>query len=143
MKKVQRSALVMHSAENMYRLVNDVESYPGFLPWCAGAELLESSDTALEARVNVSRGGVSGSFVTRNTMRPGEHIEITLKDGPFTALTGIWTFKPLMEGACKVSLDLAFEMDSSLLKSAVGKVFEQVASTMVDAFCSRADEVYG
>lgn len=143
MKKVQRSALVMHSAENMYQLVNDVESYPGFLPWCSGAGVIEKTDTLLEARVDISRGGVSGSFVTRNIMEPGARIEIALKEGPFTALTGIWTFKPLMEGACKVSLDLAFEMDSSLLKSAVGKVFEQVASTMVDAFCARADQVYG
>ncbi|MTI15115.1 type II toxin-antitoxin system RatA family toxin [Sansalvadorimonas verongulae] len=133
----------MHSAENMYQLVNDVESYPGFLPWCSGAEVIERTDTVLEARVNVSRGGVSGSFVTRNTMWPGERIEIGLKEGPFTALTGIWTFKPLMEGACKVSLDLAFDMNRGLLKSTVGKVFEQVASTMVDAFCTRADEVYG
>ncbi len=143
MKKVQRSALVMHSASRMYALVNDVESYSVFLPWCSGANVIEKSDTVLEARVNVSRGGVSGSFITRNTMMPGERIEISLKEGPFTDLSGIWTFKPLMEGACKVSLDLSFEMESNLMKSAVGKVFEQVAVTMVDAFCTQADKVYG
>ena len=143
MKKVQRSALVMHSARDMYELVNDVESYADFLPWCTGTVVIERSDTALEARVDVSRGGVSGSFITRNSMIPGERIEVSLKDGPFTDLSGVWVFRPLMEGACKVSLDLAFEMDSNLLKSAVGKVFEQVAGTMVDAFCVRADQLYG
>ena len=143
MKKVQRSALVMHSADNMYAVVNDVEAYSGFLPWCSGAIVIEKTEAVQEARVDISRGGVSGSFVTRNQMTPGERIEISLKEGPFTALSGVWTFKPLMEGACKVSLDLAFEMDGNLLKSAVGKVFEQVAGTMVDAFCARADEIYG
>ena len=143
MKKVQRSALVMHSAHNMYELVNKVEHYPEFLPWCDGAEVIERTETLQEARVSVSRGGVTGTFVTRNTMIPDERIEICLKEGPFTDLKGIWEFKPLMENACKVTLDLSFEMDNNLLKSAVGKVFEQAASMMVDSFCSRADQLYG
>ena len=143
MKKIQRSALVMHSAQNMYDLVNQVEHYPAFLPWCDGAEVIERTLVVQEARVRVSRRGVAASFITRNTMVPGQRIEITLKEGPFTELTGIWEFKPLMENACKVTLDLTFEMDNNLLKSAVGKVFEQAASTLVDSFCSRADNLYG
>ncbi len=143
MKKVQRSALVMHSAQNMYDLVNKVEHYPDFLPWCDGAEVIERTDVIQEARVRVSKGGVGAAFVTRNSMVPKQRIEITLKDGPFTELHGVWEFKALMENACKVTLDLSFEMDNSLLKSAVGKVFEQAASTMVDSFCTRADQLYG
>ena len=143
MKNVQRSALVMHSAENMYDLVNKVEEYPGFLPWCDGAEVIERTDTVQEARVSVSRGGVSGTFVTKNAMVPGQRIEIYLKEGPFTDLKGVWEFKPLMDNACKVILDLSFEMDNNLLKSAVGKVFEQAANTLVDSFCTRADQLYG
>ena len=88
MKNIQRSALVMHSAQSMYDLVNDVVSYPKFLPWCAGTELLRADAHSLEARLKISRGGVVASFVTSNTMEPGEMISISLKEGPFTAL--VW-----------------------------------------------------
>ncbi len=143
MKTIQRSALVMHSAERMYELVNDVAAYPEFLPWCTGSEVLDRGSEHQEARVDVSRTGISSSFITRNAMVPGERIEMALEKGPFKSLAGAWTFHPLQEDACKVSLDLSFEMDGGLLQAAVGKIFEQAAVTMVDAFCSRADQVYG
>ncbi|CAM3763427.1 type II toxin-antitoxin system RatA family toxin [Parendozoicomonas haliclonae] len=142
MKTIERSALVMHSAQQMYDLVNNVEDYAAFLPWCAGVEVFEKTETAQEARLDISRAGVKASFITRNAMVPGERIDIALKEGPFSSLTGTWSFTALAEDACKVSLDLSFEMKSSMLSSAVGKVFEQVAATMVDAFCQRADQVY-
>ncbi len=142
MKKIERTALVMHSARKMYDLVNEVEHYGEFLPWCSGVTIYERTETVQEARLNISRGGVLVTFVTRNTMVPGERIDIALKEGPFKALSGVWIFTALNEEACKVSLNLAFEMKSSLLGIAVGKVFEPVASKMMDVFCARADQVY-
>ncbi|WP_211827967.1 type II toxin-antitoxin system RatA family toxin [Kistimonas asteriae] len=143
MKTIQRSALVMHSASAMYGLVNDVTAYPQFLPWCVGTEVLGRGDDWMEARVDVSKGGVTQSFVTRNKLEVDRFIEMRLVEGPFTALSGVWHFKPLMEDACKVVLDLTFDMDNAMLKSTVGKVLDQAANLMVDAFCKRADEVYG
>ena len=103
--------------------------------------VIERSETTQEARLMIKRAAVSTSFVTKNTMIPSERIEMTLKEGPFRSLNGCWTFQALTEGACKVTLNIQFEIDNPLLKSTLGKVFEQIATTMVDAFCNRADQL--
>lgn len=142
MKRIERSALVMHPALKMYELVNTVEHYPEFLPWCADSTVIKRSETTMEAQLIIKRAAVSTSFITQNHMVPGERIEIALKEGPFRSLNGCWTFQALTEEACKVTLNIQFEIENPLLKSTLGKVFEQIATTMVEAFCNRADQLY-
>lgn len=142
MTQVDRSALVLHTAEQMFDLVNDVASYPQFLPWCTGATVHESDETVMQASLNVAKAGLKYSFTTRNQLqRPGE-IKMALVEGPFSKLAGVWTFTPLSEEACKVSLSLEFDFSGKLTSMAMSKVFNQMAATMVDAFVSRADQVY-
>ena len=143
MTQVDRSALVLHTAEQMFDLVNDVESYPQFLPWCSGTTLIESTETTMQASLKVAKAGLKYSFTTRNEHeRPGK-IRIELVEGPFSSLSGVWLFQPLSDEACKVSLSLQFDFSGKLTSLAMGKVFNQMAVTMVDAFVSRADQVYG
>lgn len=143
MAVIERSALVLHSARQMFDLVNDVIHYPSFLPWCDGVEIHSQSDDEVVASLNINKGGVKQRFTTRNQLVDGHRIEMQLVDGPFSSLSGAWGFKALNDTACKVSLDLHFEVSSSLANLAVGKVFQQVASAMVDAFVTRAGVVYG
>ncbi|WP_207064036.1 type II toxin-antitoxin system RatA family toxin [Motiliproteus sp. SC1-56] len=143
MTQVDRSALVLHSAQEMFNLVNDVPSYPRFLPWCSGAEILEHADGVMVARLDVAKAGFKYSFTTRNRLCSGSMIDMELVDGPFTALSGTWSFTPLSEEACKVGLSLNFEFSGKLTGLAMGKVFNQIAVAMVDAFCAQADERYG
>lgn len=141
--QIERSALLPYSALQMYNLVNDVQRYPEFLPWCAATSLIESSDTALTASITVAKLGIKQSFTTQNQMIPGERIELALVDGPFSHMTGIWTFKALNEKACKISLDMNFDYKGALVKATLGPFFTQAANTMVDAFCKRAQQLYG
>ncbi|WP_346837399.1 type II toxin-antitoxin system RatA family toxin [Microbulbifer sp. SAOS-129_SWC] len=143
MTEIERSALVMFSAEQMFDLVNDVASYPQFLPGCRGAEILYSDDDTLEARLDLSRAGVRQSFVTRNRLERPRRMELTLVDGPFEQFRGEWLFTPLDEGACKVSFALAFHLKNRLVAAAAGKLFSDLANQMVGAMCARAEEVYG
>ncbi|MBN0986331.1 type II toxin-antitoxin system RatA family toxin [Amphritea pacifica] len=143
MTQVDRSALVLHTAEQMFDLVNDVESYPQFLPWCSGTTLIESTDEVMQASLKVAKAGLRYSFTTRNELQRPEIIRIELVEGPFSSLSGLWTFKPLSEEACKVSLSLQFDFSGKLTSLAMSKVFNQMAATMVDAFVNRADQVYG
>ena len=134
---------MLHTAEQMFDLVNDVESYPQFLPWCSGTTLIESTETTMQASLKVAKAGLKYSFTTRNEHeRPGK-IRIELVEGPFSSLSGVWLFQPLSDEACKVSLSLQFDFSGKLTSLAMGKVFNQMAVTMVDAFVSRADQVYG
>ncbi len=133
----------MYSARQMFDLVNDVESYPEFLPWCSSTTLLSRTADMVCAELEVSRIGISQRFSTCNRMVPGEYMEIELVEGPFKHLRGRWDFRPLRADACKVELELDFDFSGKLINAAFGTVFHQVANTLVDAFCKRAEEVYG
>ena len=141
--QIHKTALVMHSAERMFHLVNDVPRYPEFLPWCAGAEVVEEGEGYRVASLDIAKGGMHHKLTTRNQVREPESIEISLADGPLKSLTGRWQFHSLDDNACKVILTLDFEFSGSLSRMAFGPVFKYVANTMVDAFCRRADELYG
>lgn len=140
--QIDKSALVMHSAERMFALVDDVSSYPNFLPWCAGTEVHERTDAEVLASLDVARGGVKHRLTTRNRLVSHERIDMILVDGPFRDLEGRWQFMPLDSNACKVVLQLDFEFSGALSRMTFGPVFNQAASTMVEAFCRRANEIY-
>ncbi|MEQ1558042.1 MAG: type II toxin-antitoxin system RatA family toxin [Methyloglobulus sp.] len=143
MTLVQKSALVKYSARQMFDLVNDIESYPSFLPWCSGSRIIKREDDIVEAELTISKGGFKKSFSTRNTIDWGGTITVSLLDGPFTSLEGVWNFMPLREDASKISLDLEFEMSGVLTNLAFGAVFNQICNTMVASFTDRAKTVYG
>lgn len=143
MAQVNRSALVLHTAEQMFDLVNDVDRYPEFLPWCASTEKISETDEELVATLHLAKGGLKYSFTTRNQLHRPDRMEIGLVKGPFQALTGVWTFTRLSDEACKVELNMSFEFSGKLTGLAMSKVFNSVATTLVDAFVNRADKIYG
>lgn len=102
--RIQRSALLPYPAQALFDLVNDVASYPQFLPWCRASEVLEVSETHMLASLEVAKGSIGQRFVTRNVLLPGQRIEMNLQEGPFTSLHGVWEFKALGDKACKISL---------------------------------------
>ncbi|MDP9942179.1 type II toxin-antitoxin system RatA family toxin [Ectopseudomonas alcaliphila] len=141
--RIQRSALLPYPAQALFDLVNDVVSYPQFLPWCRSSEVLEVSETHMLASLEVAKGSIGQRFVTRNVLQPGQRIEMNLQEGPFTSLNGVWEFKALGDKACKISLDLTFDYAGPLVRATLGPLFNQAANTMVDAFCQRAKQLYG
>lgn len=143
MPTVNRSALVRHTPREMFDLVNDFESYPEFLPGCRQARLIEQDKAHLVGEMTLGRAGIEQSFTTRNDLYEPERIELSLVKGPFKRLRGRWQFIPMGQDACKVSLEMEFEFASRLLGMAFGKVFQQIAGQLVDAFTHRADNVYG
>ncbi|NNC98845.1 MAG: type II toxin-antitoxin system RatA family toxin [Gammaproteobacteria bacterium] len=141
--KVSRSALLPYSATQMYDIVTDIQSYPDFLNWCESVELLAEDEGEVIARLNISTAKLNLHFTTRNVNKPGESITLTLVDGPFSQLTGQWQFKALSHDACKVSVDMNFEFDRSLVPAVFGNVFGKLISMELDAFQQRAQQLYG
>lgn len=135
MGSIQRSALVRRPAQAMYRLVNDVASYPRLFQWCEGSQVLEASESHMVASLRLRAAGLRTGFTTRNLLVPGERIELDLVDGPFRRLSGAWRFQSLAEDACKVSLQLDFEVSSRMVGSALALGFKGLADRMVDDFC--------
>ncbi|HHT00070.1 MAG TPA: type II toxin-antitoxin system RatA family toxin [Thiomicrospira sp.] len=142
MKKITRTALLPYSAKQVFDIVNDVASYPEFLPWCGGSEVLSETDSEMHARITIAKAGVKQTFETRNHLVQGQRIEMHLVDGPFKSLRGEWEFKVLDVDACKILFEVEFEVSSGLLNAAIGPIFEQIANTLVDSFCERAKQIY-
>lgn len=139
---IHRSALVAYSSEQMFALVNDVASYPVFLPWCANARILNDDGALMVAQLDVSKGAVRQSFTTRNHYAEPGKIVMSLVEGPFSRLNGEWRFIALDRDASKVELFLEFDLKKSISRMAFGPIFNQAANSMVDAFCARAKQVY-
>jgi len=142
-RQVKRTALVPYRASEMFELVDDVDAYSEFLPWCNHSAVLTRTANTVDATLELHKGAVSKSFTTRNTQRKNEAIDIELLGGPFRHLQGGWQFKSLGDEGCKVTLELEFEFESRVVDMVFGTFFEDTCSSLVDAFTGRAVDVYG
>ena len=142
MATVEKTVLVAHSATQMFDLVDHVEDYPAFLPWCGGASVSDSFENNVSATVHINYHHIRQSFTTRNMRMPPHRIDMNLQDGPFRHLDGSWRFIPLSESACKIEFHLHYEFSSKILEKLVGPVFHMIANSFVDAFIQRAEKVY-
>ncbi|PJD96197.1 MAG: ubiquinone-binding protein [Legionella sp.] len=143
MTVVKKSRSVVYSCEQMYRLVNEAEHYAQFLPYCVESTVHHRNEDEVQATLVIGAAGMTKSFTTRNLLQVNKMIEIRLIDGPFSHLEGFWRFDALENEGCTISFDLEFEFASKWFSMVLGPVFEQVTDKMVDAFCTRAESLYG
>ncbi|HEX8010175.1 MAG TPA: type II toxin-antitoxin system RatA family toxin [Casimicrobiaceae bacterium] len=143
MASVLKSVLVPYSAEQMFEVVAGVEDYPKFLPWCAGAAVVEQGSVETLVRLDINYHGVRAHFTTANRNERPERIVIELHAGPFRHLNGTWRFRPLGANGSKVEVELHYEFATAVLERLIGPVFGHIAHTLMDAFVRRAEDVYG
>jgi len=141
MAAIKKQVLIEFSAERMFELVDRVEDYPQFLPWCGGTELLERCSDKTVARIHINYHGIKAHFATENDKQFPSSMTIRLREGPFSDLNGAWNFTPLGENACKVEFVLNYTFSSQLLEKVLGKVFHHIIDTFVDSFVKRAAQL--
>lgn len=142
MARVEKSVLVAHTPERMFELVDRVEDYPAFLPWCGGTELKLRDASRTVATIHIAYLGIRQSFTTENAKTPPNDMRIQLRDGPFSALEGDWRFIPLGQDACKIEFRLEYVFSSRMLETVLAPVFSHITNNFVDAFVQRADALY-
>lgn len=143
MHHISRSAIVPYSCNEMYQLVNQVDSYPEFLDWCSDATILNQTKDEVIASVKINKGSFQKSFTTLNSLTQNRRIDMQLRDGPFSHLSGSWKFTKLSDKACKVELKLQFNFSSKLTDLAISPIFKSIANSQLDAFVRRAKFIYG
>lgn len=143
MHKVNHSAILPHTCQQIFELVDDIARYNEFVPYCNATKILQRDEQSVTACVSLKKGPFSHQFTTRNDNIPFDKITMNLVEGPFSHFEGVWSFTPLSDTACQVSLDMSFAFDSRLLNGIFAKMFDQIANKMLDAFCKRAADVYG
>ena len=140
---VSRSALLPYNARKMYDVITDIRSYPAFLNWCNGMEIISENHEEVVAKLLISYGRLKFDFTTRNLMTENRKVDIALVDGPFSALRGQWLLQELDESACKVSLEMDFNFESIITQKLFGRVFQNVIAAQLDSFQKRAGQLYG
>jgi len=143
MAEIEKSVLVEYGPEQMFSLVDAVERYPEFLPWCGGTSVSYRDERRTRATIVIHYRGIRHAFTTENHKEPGRSISMKLVEGPFKSLDGAWAFVPLAGAGCRVKLRLHYEFSSRILERLVGGVFGHIADTMVDRFVRRAQAIYG
>jgi ribosome-associated toxin RatA of RatAB toxin-antitoxin module len=144
MQNVERSVLVGYTASQMYNLVNDVKSYPKFIPYCLTSSVLYESDVEMSANLKLCMaGGIRKAFTTHNKLSVDRSIEMSLVDGPFRHLRGGWYFESLSPSQCKIDFALKFEFNSRIAQMTLSPLFAQMSLSMLDLFQKRAHEIYG
>lgn len=142
MPEIRRSALMPYPAHTLYDIVNDVDRYPEFLPWCGGVEVHQVDEVSMQASILMQGAGLNHWFKTQNRMQSGASIDIQLLEGPFNYLEGHWQFTPIDEAGCKIELALQFEVKSGITAALIAPAFSRIANTMVDSFCERARDLH-
>lgn len=140
---IHKTTVVPYKAEQMYTLVNDIEAYPVFVPWCNSAVLHEQEGERLVATLAMGIGKVKQKVTTENKMQPGRRIDVSLVEGPFKYLRGHWSFDDIEDAQCRVSMHLDFEFKNKMLKLTLNKAYEQINAALIDVFTRRAHEIYG
>ena len=143
MTRIHKRELVAYRPAEMYALVNDIQSYPEFLPWCTATHIAEDYGDKLVASLSIAVGKIKHTLTTANSMRQDQEIVMLLVEGPFKQLSGHWTFHENPDGGCDVALDMQFEFKNKLVKHALGAVFHKIVDSLVNAFVERARQVYG
>ena len=138
MKTLTRSALIACLPEQVFALVNDIASYPQFVPGCSGAEILLHTEHEIVARLRVHRGPMSTQLTTRNHLKPHSEIRMELVSGPLRSLDGLWSFTPVGSNGCRIELQLQFEFSNALKAALLEPLIEGIATSMVQAFVARA-----
>jgi ribosome-associated toxin RatA of RatAB toxin-antitoxin module len=141
MPTVRKSAIVAHACDTLFALVDRVEDYPRFLPWCAASRVIERDDDITVGRIDIDFHGLASHIVTRNAKRPPAGMSLTLVEGPFESFAGEWRFEPLGSEGCRVELSVQYVLSNRMLDAAMGPVFGHILETLVDRFVARADEV--
>ena len=143
MVSIKKSALVLYSREEMFNLVDSVEDYPDFLPWCGGTEVLTKTSKVTKASIKINFRGVKQTFTTENNKNAPEKMIIKLINGPFKELSGEWRFLELDKDACRIELELHYQFSNIILEKLISPVFNIIANTFIDNFVKEANRRNG
>ena len=138
MKNIHKEEDINIDIETIFNLINDIKSYPNYLPWCTKSEVKEESDDIIIGKIFISKSFINWNFSTKNTIKKNESISLELVDGPFESLTGKWLFSPINQFNTRVSLDIDYKFKSSIIELSIEPIFSSIMNSILDSFISEA-----
>ena len=138
MKNIHKEEDINIDIETIFNLINDVKSYPNYLPWCTKSEVMEESTDIIIGKIFISKSFINWNFSTKNTIKKNESISLELVDGPFESLTGKWLFSPINQFNTRVSLDIDYEFKSSIIELSIEPIFSSIMNSILKSFVQEA-----
>jgi coenzyme Q-binding protein COQ10 len=127
----------------LYGIVEDVKSYPHFLPWIKESLISNKQEQRFDAKLTVGYNAfVQTSYTSRVHLSPLKKIEIEYLSGPFQHLDNQWTFTTLNERETEIEFLIDFSFKSQLLHNLMEKFFNEALKNTLQAFEKRAMELH-
>lgn len=147
MPTFETTRIVKHSAEQMFTLVSDVESYPEFLPLCEALTIRQKRERddkkILIANMTVGYKAIHETFTSQVVLDSNNNkINVSYIDGPFKYLNNRWSFSNHGDGTSEVHFFIDYEFKSKMLGIVMGSMFDRAFRMFAEAFEKRADEIY-
>ena len=139
MHTIKKTAIVFHPQIEMFNLVDQIENYPSFLPWCGSTQVIHRDSEITHATIEINFKGIKQSFTTENIKKSDQLMQIRLIDGPFKHLSGSWMFNKLDANSCQIELTLEYQFNNVLLETLISPVFNIIANTFIDEFIKEAN----
>jgi len=135
--KIEKKVHSNSSAENLYGLVSDVESYSEFIPWCEKSIIERRVHDYFFAKLNMKYLLFSGSFVSKVTLYDYERkINALGVKGSFRYLEVNWVFDEYDDGTL-VSVNLELDLDNIILEKAIDSASEILIKETISSFEKR------
>ena len=139
MHTIKKTAIVFHPQIEMFNLVDQIENYPSFLPWCGSTQVIHRDSEITRATIEINFKGIKQSFTTENIKKSDQLMQIRLIDGPFKHLSGSWMFNKLDANSCQIELTLEYQFNNVLLETLISPVFNIITNTFIDEFIKEAN----
>ena len=138
MKNIHKEEDINIDIDTIFNLINDIKSYPNYLPWCTKSEVEEESADIIIGRIFISKSFISWNFSTKNIIKKNESISLELVDGPFESLTGKWLFSSINQFNTRVSLDIDYKFKSSIIELSIEPIFSSIMNSILKSFVQEA-----
>ena len=138
MKNIHKEEDINIDIETIFNLINDIKSYPDYLPWCTRSEVKEESADIIIGKIFISKSFINWNFSTKNTIKKNESISLELVDGPFESLTGKWLFSSINQFNTRVSLDIDYKFKSSIIELSIEPIFTSIMNSILESFIQEA-----
>ena len=147
MPKQEESKTINYTKDQMFDLVADIDRYDEFLPWCNNSKIINTmiKDDIKIVIADLEIGYDQFVYTYRSEVKlhkDKSEINVRNLDGPFKYLENNWKFVTVNESDCEIQFKIDFELNITLFDILMRKFFDLAFQKMVDAFISRANEIY-
>lgn len=141
MAKYYYETLANYKAQDLFKLVANIEDYPKFLPWCLAAKITSQNENIIIADLMIKFKFLREKYSSKVTLIPDQEIKVEAIEGPFEYLNNSWKFINQDEQTL-IKFEIDFKFSSSILEAIASSMIKEASHKIMNGFLRRASEIY-